>query len=342
MILGVDVIDPTRSVADREKSIRIFLCHFLLHHCAWVGISLKSEVRCESATNLKSSSSLRAYLPVFHDLRIIITHFCVVNLKICVANYLNRVHAARHSWLHLLEIDGHIFDIKRSPLMVCNLGVKLLGYFNMLTFLIARRLKAGGSVSDVRGGMKGMRVGRTRFLTAACVIAAVATGPGAYAFEPKWPAGSYSYLVIDQDIKDVLVEFGHNVGLPTHVGEEIKMQRVTGPLPDASAQAFLKDVCTAYGVVWYYDGATLSFNAASEVKGEMVNLGRLLRSDMVIRQLEKAGVADARYPLRATADTHVISISGPPSYRKLVRQEIIAMAKALESGVLVVRAGRGG
>jgi type III secretion protein C len=181
-----------------------------------------------------------------------------------------------------------------------------------------------------------------RFLVAASVAVAVANVPVAYAFEPKWPAGSYRYLVIDQDIKDVLAEFGHNVGLPTHVGEEIRVQRVTGPLPDANARAFLGDVCAAYGVVWYYDGATLYFNAASEVKSEMVNLGRLLRSDMVIRQLEKTGVADERYFLRATADAHVISISGPPSYRKLVRQEIIAMAKSLESGVLVVRAGRGG
>jgi type II secretory pathway component GspD/PulD (secretin) len=189
---------------------------------------------------------------------------------------------------------------------------------------------------------RSMKGGRIGLLIAASIAATVIAISSAYALEPKWPSGSFRYLVIDQEIRDVLVEFGHNIGVSVNVSDEIKAQRVTGPLPDASAQAFLKDLCTTYGVVWYYDGATLHFSAESEVKNEMVNLGRLLRSDAVMKRLEKTGAADTRYPLRATADTHVISISGPPSYRRLVRQEISAMARALNTGVLVIRGGRSG
>ncbi len=177
---------------------------------------------------------------------------------------------------------------------------------------------------------------------AAYAIASHVVGTPAYGYDVKWPVGSYQYLVIDQDVRDVLQEYGHNLGIPVKVSGEIKEQRVVGPLPAENAQAFLKTLCGTYGLLWYYDGTTLHFSSESELKNELINLGRFLRSDMVVNRLERIGAADARYSIRGTADAHVLSVSGPPAFRSMVRQEVIALAKAAEGGVLVVRAGKEG
>jgi type II secretory pathway component GspD/PulD (secretin) len=182
-----------------------------------------------------------------------------------------------------------------------------------------------------------------KFVSAGAVAAALlATAPCAHAYEPKWPAGPYRYWVLDQDIKDVLGEFGHTIGVPVRIGPEIKSQRVNGSLPDADAKAFLNGLCTSYGIVWYYDGSVLHFSAVSEMKSELMNLGRALRTAVIMKQLHKMGAIEPRFAIRPTADAHVMSVFGPPAYRNYVRQEVITAAKHAETGILVVRGGREG
>src|SRR5215471_7622238 len=90
------------------------------------------------------------------------------------------------------------------------------------------------------------------------------------ASEPKWPQGQYKYLVIDQDIKEVLTEFGRNIDVPVEVSDQVK-GRLRGQLPVATAREFLNQLCESYGLVWYFDGAALHINAKSEIKTELIN-----------------------------------------------------------------------
>jgi hypothetical protein len=41
------------------------------------------------------------------------------------------------------------------------------------------------------------------------------------ALDPKWP-GPYKYVVIDQDLKDALIEFGRNINVPVKFSDEVK------------------------------------------------------------------------------------------------------------------------
>src|SRR5215467_12656878 len=108
------------------------------------------------------------------------------------------------------------------------------------------------------------------------VVAAALTAPlaRAHAMEPKWPTGPYKYLVIDQDIKGVLSEFGRNVDMPVDLSDQVK-GRLRGRLPTASAKEFLDSLCESYGLVWYFDGAVLHVNAKAELKTELISIGRL-------------------------------------------------------------------
>jgi type III secretion protein C len=158
------------------------------------------------------------------------------------------------------------------------------------------------------------------------VIAALAglIGP-VQGLEPKWPLGPYKYLVIDQDIKDVLTEFGRNIGVPVEVSDQVK-GRLRGRLPVVTAKEFLNKLCESYGLVWYFDGATLHINAKTEVKTELIDIGRLPSNQLTAR-LIALGIADPRFPVRSTPNGGVVSVSGPPSYIALVRQTLTAMAR---------------
>jgi type III secretion protein C len=149
----------------------------------------------------------------------------------------------------------------------------------------------------------------------------------ASSLEPKWPSGPYRYLVIDQDIKDVLVEFGRNIGVPTRVSDQVS-GRMRGRVPVSSAREFLNLLCERNGLVWYFDGAVLNVGAETEVKTELVNIGSLPAGELLAK-LDTLGIADQRFPVRTTLDAGIVSVSGPPAFISLVQQTIAAMTKSV-------------
>jgi len=160
-------------------------------------------------------------------------------------------------------------------------------------------------------------------------IAATLACPRPYAFaaEPKWPAGPFRYLVIDQDTKDVLQEFGNITNIPMAVSEEVR-GHLRGPLPITTAEDFLKRICENQGLVWYFDGLKLYVSTASQIDSLMINLGPLRLQELSDR-LEKLGIADPRYPLSTTQRADVVLVSGPPRYLALVRQTYESMKLAM-------------
>jgi type III secretion protein C len=146
------------------------------------------------------------------------------------------------------------------------------------------------------------------------------------ALEPKWPPGPYKYLVIDQDIREVLTEFGRHIDAPIEVSDQVN-GRLRGRLPVATAKEFLNKLCESYGLVWYFDGTTLHINAKTEVKTVLINIGGLPPDQLTVR-LNALGIADPRFPVRSTPNGDIVSVSGPPPFVALVRQTLTAMASA--------------
>jgi type II secretory pathway component GspD/PulD (secretin) len=172
------------------------------------------------------------------------------------------------------------------------------------------------------------REGRWGLLVVAAIAATLACPrPSARAAEPNWPAGPFRYLVIDQDTRDVLQEFGNITNIPIAVSEQVR-GHVRGPLPITTADNFLKRICENQGLVWYYDGSKLYISAASEIDSLMITLGPLRLQELSDR-LDKLHIADSRYPLNTTQKADVILVSGPPRYLALVRQTYEAMKQAM-------------
>lgn len=164
-------------------------------------------------------------------------------------------------------------------------------------------------------------------LTGLIFVAALTSAGVAFAANLSWPPGPYKYLVIDQDIKGVLTEFGRNIGLPVDVSDQVK-GRLRGQLATTTAGEFLRSLCESYGLVWYFDGTVLHVNAKTEMRTELVNIGRLPPGEAA-EKLNALGVSDGQFPLRTTPDTGIISLSGPPPFLSLARQTLATLVQRL-------------
>jgi type II secretory pathway component GspD/PulD (secretin) len=181
-----------------------------------------------------------------------------------------------------------------------------------------------------------------RMIPGLVFAASLASAGAALGAEPKWPSGPYKYLVIDQDIKGVLIEFGRNAGLPVDVSDEVK-GRLRGQVAAATATAreFLDSLCDSHNLIWYFDGAVLHVNAKAEIRTEVVSLGRLSLKE-ASEKLTALGVVDARFPVRSTDKASVISVSGPPKFVSMVQQALRPAQQEPGSDEAGVRVFRGG
>ena len=143
------------------------------------------------------------------------------------------------------------------------------------------------------------------------------------AAEPVWPGAVYSYLVVDQDLRAVLQEFGANLDLRIVLSDAVQ-GRVRGRLPELPPRQFLDHLAQAYGLDWYYDGLVLSVSAASEAATHLLPL-----SGVSVERLEgglaAADLLDRRFPLHAGPTPGTALVSGPPRYVGLVEQSLKAM-----------------
>lgn len=143
------------------------------------------------------------------------------------------------------------------------------------------------------------------------------------AAEPAWPNAVYSYLVVDQDLRAVLQEFGVNLDLRLVLSDAVQ-GHVRGRLPELPPRQFLDHLARVYGLDWYYDGLVLSVSAASEAATHLLPL-KGVSADQLESGLAAAGLLDKRFPLHAGPTPDTALVSGPPRYVGLVEQSLKAM-----------------
>ena len=143
------------------------------------------------------------------------------------------------------------------------------------------------------------------------------------AAEPPWPDTPYPYVVIDQDLVQLLTEFGRNMGTPVQVSDQVH-GRVLGKQPPLAPRAFIDRLATEYSFSWYYDGTNLAISANSEMVQRMVPLGTA-DFDKLSADLDRLGVTDSRHQLHHVQGAEAVMVTGPPRFVELVDQTISAM-----------------
>lgn len=144
----------------------------------------------------------------------------------------------------------------------------------------------------------------------------------AVAAEPNWGTGTSEYVVVDQDLKAVLSEISHHLGLPAHISDEIK-GRVREKMAASSDKDLVRQLADRYGFTWYFDGSSLYFSALKENVSQIFPIGQVSPSYFQ-QELEKLSLLDSRFELRYSDSGRIVYASGPPRYVELVRQALEA------------------
>ncbi len=135
---------------------------------------------------------------------------------------------------------------------------------------------------------------------------------------PAWSRSPYNYVVLDQDVRVALTEFGRNVGLPVVLSDAVN-GRVRGRIEAKTAGEFIDRLAATNGLVWYFDGSVLHVSADREFVTRVIDAGRL-RGDVIANEMRDLGLVDERFSLRAARNGNVITVSGPPAYINVVNQ----------------------
>jgi type II secretory pathway component GspD/PulD (secretin) len=165
----------------------------------------------------------------------------------------------------------------------------------------------------------------------------LAAGQGRRAL--PWPDKPYPYVVLDQDVRDVLGAFGSNLDIPVKVSDKVS-GRVRGRLPELTPQKLLDQLAASFGLQWYYDGQVLYVTTVEEAVSEMLPLGAI-RFEELQASLASLQLDDPRFPPRPLASANVALVSGPPRYVALVKETMQALQQAYQFQTTIVR-GRTG
>ena len=171
------------------------------------------------------------------------------------------------------------------------------------------------------------------------VLALVATSPS-HGAEPEaslWQQTPYGYVVLDQDVRVVLQEFGRNLGLVVRLSDAVQGRAQNLPR-SGTARSFLDALATGQNLVWYDDGSVLHVAAASEIQSKVVPLNGA-SFEQVSAALEQLGLVGTRLGIRADADADVLCVTGPPDYEALFEQTIGMLAKPHPHQIRIFRGG---
>lgn len=165
----------------------------------------------------------------------------------------------------------------------------------------------------------GPRGAAARTVLAAAIVANIGLGSTASATveAPPWLGKPYEYVVIDQDVRGILTEFGRNLGVPVVLTEKVR-GRARGEIRSKTADEFLKEISAAQDLTWYFDGSVLHVSADEEFSTQIIDAG--VDGGSLTRELDRLGLSDRRFVIRATRNSAVVGVSGPPAFVAVVRQ----------------------
>lgn len=142
----------------------------------------------------------------------------------------------------------------------------------------------------------------------------------ALAAQSGWLEAPYEYVVINQDLRGALAEFGRNLRIPVLYSDRVR-GRIKGNIRATTAAQFLEGLADGNNLTWYFDGAALHIATSEESTTEVVNVGRI-DGRVVVNEMRRLHLMDERFVLEVGAGSTALRISGPPAFVAMVRQVI--------------------
>ena len=142
-----------------------------------------------------------------------------------------------------------------------------------------------------------------------------------------WLSKQYGYVAKNESLRSLLYDFGTTLGVPVMVSTRINVI-ADDRIPVMSAEDFLAEIHTRFGLVWVHDGTTLYLYDRSEAARETLDFP-FARRDAFRAALDVAGIEGVPLNLLFLPVENSLEISGPPRFvewGKEVAEKLIAQA----------------
>ncbi|PXX94495.1 hypothetical protein CR158_00880 [Halomonas heilongjiangensis] len=155
----------------------------------------------------------------------------------------------------------------------------------------------------------------------------------------EWQDREYRYVIIDQDVRDVLKELGHNLSMPVEISREVR-GRVRGDIRSGSVEEFLEQVSASNGLAWFFDGGALHVTTRQEMAQRRFDLEGI-DSQRLMEEIDRARIGN---PLRARLinGDSTLQAWGPEPWIDSVARHVERLRQPAPRGPSGVRVFRGG
>ena len=159
----------------------------------------------------------------------------------------------------------------------------------------------------------------------------------------EWLSKHYGYVAKNESLRSLLYDFGTTLGVPVMVSTRINVI-ADDRIPVMSAEDFLAEIHTRFGLVWVYDGTTLYLYDRSEAARETLDFP-FARRDAFRAALDVAGIEGVPLNLLFLPVENSLEISGPPRFvewgkevaEKLIAQTPVDALSPVEEPAYVIR-----
>lgn len=107
------------------------------------------------------------------------------------------------------------------------------------------------------------------------------------------------------------------LGKPVILSQAAAKKKVTGNFSLARPTEMFKALTRRIALIWYDDGASIYVYDSSEMSSQLIRTENVTLATLKAF-IQNTGIYDARYPLRAQGDGHLIYVAGPPLYVELI------------------------
>ncbi|EPC00818.1 hypothetical protein L861_13590 [Litchfieldella anticariensis FP35 = DSM 16096] len=154
----------------------------------------------------------------------------------------------------------------------------------------------------------------------------------------EWLTKEYHYVIVEQDVRDVLTEFGRNLSLPVEISPQVR-GRVRGNIRTGTAEEFLDQVSSANGLAWFFDGGVLHVATRQEMIQRTFEL-QGIDADRLMEAIDQSRVGD---PLRARLidGNAALQAWGPPAWIESVARRVDRLRQPTPTRSREVRVFRG-
>jgi type III secretion protein C len=153
----------------------------------------------------------------------------------------------------------------------------------------------------------------------ACALLLALGFSAAQAADLHWRDRPFQILAADKPLPDFLREIAASQGTTAVIDPKVG-GTLSGRFAD-NAQRVLDNVCATNGLTWYFDGALLYVEPASESRSEVIAVGDPASALQTLRTLN---IVDSRYPVTIVehGGQGSLRVSGPRRYVDLVHQAV--------------------